>query len=127
MKQSLKYGLIAALALLLHSIGMRSVGADSLFVVSDDLSQEGCFVSQGHAVHGAFDHFYFFRSVMPCEIGHADVSHVPTDKSILRPAIRFRRHKEGISHLSDDSLHLFLFPPSAPVKHYVFGLRKILV
>lgn len=125
MRQSFKYGLLVVLALLLHSMTMKA--AETLVFASADLVQEECLLTQAHPAPSAFQRFYIHYSDMPCEMSHADVSHIPTDKSFIRFVLYFRRLKARSDHFSDYLLHTSIQTSSDPVSYYVFGLRKIIV
>ena len=90
MKQSLKYGILLIFALLLHSIVTEATGET---VMPDVLSHNKCFVSQARPMRNAIEKFYLFCSPLSCEMGHADLSHVPTDKNFLRLTIRQYRYR----------------------------------
>lgn len=124
MKQSLKYGLLIVLALLLHSVTMKAVAFVDL---STEAVQEECFLSQAHPMQHAFNRFYIYYSNMPCEMGHVDMSHIPTDKSFIRHFTRFREHKAMNDSFFDYLVHPLTYSSSDPVSYYVFGLRKIIV
>ena len=124
MKQSLKYGLLVVLLLLLHSVTMKAVNVAELPV---DAVQEECFLSQARSVRHVVERFYIYYCDMPCELSHADVSHIPTDKSVTRHFTRFREHRAMNDHSSDYLLHSTIYSLSDPVSYYVFGLRKIII
>lgn len=124
MKQSLKYGLLVVLMLLLHSATMKAVNVAEL---PAEAVQEECFLSQAHSVHHAFERFYIYYSDMPCELSHSDVSHIPTDKSFVRYFIRYREHRAMNDSFSDYLLHSTIHNLTDPVSYYVFGLRKIII
>lgn len=120
MKQGLKYGLLVVLALLLHSVTMKAV---EFVDVPTETVQEECFLSQAHPM----SHAFIYYSNMPCEMGHVDMSHIPTDKSFIRHFTRFREHKAMNDSFFDYLLHPLTYSSSDPVSYYVFGLRKIIV
>lgn len=124
MKQSLKYGLLVVLTLLLHLATMKAVNVVDL---PDEAVQEECFLSQDSSVHYTFERFYIYYSDMPCELSHGDVSHIPTDKSVVRHFARFREHRAMNGFFSDYLLHSTIYSLSDPVSYYVFGLRKIII
>ena len=74
MKQSLKYGIFLIFALLLHS-AMMDVTKE--IVIPDIHSYEECSVSQARPVRNAIEKIYHFYSVLSCEMGYSDLSHVP--------------------------------------------------
>lgn len=124
MKQGLKYGLLIVMALLLHSVTMKAVDAAKL---STETVQQECFLSQADSISHAFERFYIYYSNMPCEMGHADVSHIPADKSFIIHFSRFREHKALNDFFSDYLVHPSIYSLSDPVSYYVFGLRKIII
>lgn len=124
MKQSLKYGLLVVLMLLLHSVTMKAVNIAEL---PTEAVQEECFLSQARSAHHLFERFYIYYSNMPCELSHADVSHIPTDKSVVRHFARFRAYKAMNHSFTDFLLHSTIYSLSDPVSYYVFGLRKIII
>ena len=81
MKQSLKYGLFLVLALLIHVVPNETM-EDNCRVAPPTYRQEKCYVSQDHPVHNALERLYYFYSTQSCDMSHADVAHVPTDKSV---------------------------------------------
>ena len=112
MKQSLKYGILLIFALLLHSIVTEATGET---VMPDVLS------------HNAIEKFYLFCSPLSCEMGHADLSHVPTDKNFLRLAIRQYRYRGILPSLYEHSSQLYTHDPEDPIMHYIYGQRKIVI
>lgn len=126
MKQNLKYGIIVLFTLLLHSLTMKA--ADVIY--AEDASQQECFISQAQvgATHEAHKHFHIFGISTPCEIGHADISHISTtDKSLHRPETHFRKYMLRKSPLSDVLLHINKHSLSDPLTYYVYELRKIII
>ena len=101
MKQSLKYGILLIFALLLHSIVTEATGETVKF--------------------------YLFCSPLSCEMGHADLSHVPTDKNFLRLAIRQYRYRGILPSLYEHSSQLYTHDPEDPIMHYIYGQRKIVI
>lgn len=125
MKQSLKYVLLVVMTLLLHSVATRAVDVVELSI---EPVQEECFLSQASSVYNdAFEPFHIYYSDMPCEMGHTDISHVPTDKSFVKHFFRFREYKTITHYFPDHRLQLSIYSLSDPVSYYVFGLRKIIV
>ena len=84
MKQSLKYGILLIFALLLHSIVTEATGET---VMPDVLSHNKCFVSQARPMRNAIEKFYLFCSPLSCEMGHADLSYLPTKISCVWPFV----------------------------------------
>ena len=119
MKQSLKYGILLIFALLLHSIVTEATGET---VMPDVLSHNKCFVSQARPMRNAIEKFYLF-----CEMGHADLSHVPTDKNFLRLAIRQYRYRGILPSLYEHSSQLYTHDPEDPIMHYIYGQREIVI
>ena len=81
MKQSLKYGLFLVLALLIHVVSNEAM-EDNCRVSPPTYRQEKCYVSQDHPVHNALERLHYFYSTQSCDMSHADVAHIPTDKSV---------------------------------------------
>ena len=121
MKQSLKYGILLIFALLLHSIVTEET------VMPDVLSHNKCFVSQARPMRNAIEKFYLFCSPLSCEMGHADLSHVPTDKNFLRLTIRQYRYRGILPSLYEHSSQLYTHDPEDPIMHYIYGQRKIVI
>ena len=124
MKQSLKYGILLIFALLLHSIVTEATGET---VMPDVLSHNKCFVSQARPMRNAIEKFYLFCSPLSCEMGHADLSHVPTDKNFLRLTIRQYRYRGILPSLYEHSSQLYTHVPEDPIMHYIYGQRKIVI
>lgn len=124
MKQSLKYGILLIFALLLHSIVTEATGET---VMPDVLSHNKCFVSQARPMRNAIEKFYLFCSPLSCEMGHADLSHVPTDKNFLRLTIRQYRYRGILPSLYEHSSQLYTHGPEDPIMHYIYGQRKIVI
>ena len=124
MKQSLKYGILLIFALLLHSIVTEATGET---VMPDVLSHNKCFVSQARPMRNAIEKFYLFCSPLSCEMGHADLSHVPTDKNFLRLTIRQYRYRRILPSLYEHSSQLYTHDPEDPIMHYIYGQRKIVI
>ena len=82
MKQSLKYYILIALAVLLHSVTMKA--ANTSYIIEDP-DQDACFISQAApANRNLLARFHFYCTIMPCDMGHDDISHVPTAKRFIR-------------------------------------------
>ena len=123
MKQSLKYYILIALAVLLHSVTMKA--ANTSYIIEDP-DQDECFISQAApANRNILERFHFYCTIMPCEMGHADISHVPTDKSFIRPETVFHKYRMRNNPLSDHSIYSHTYNPSDPLTYYVYGLRKL--
>ena len=124
MKQSLKYGVLFVLVLLLYSV--MSEATDKLCI--PEVSQSDNFnVSQARPMRNAIDKFYHLYSVLSCDMEHADLSHVPTDKSFLRLSTRMREFRGIIPPSNDYSSHLYTHDPIDPVVEYIYGQRKIVI
>lgn len=117
-----------ALALLLHVITMKV--AEISYLPADEAVQDECFISQASyssSSGNAYGHFHFYCTTMPCEMGHADISHVPTDKSFLRSETCFRKYMLRKSLSSDISTRIDRHSLFDPLTYYVYGLRKIII
>lgn len=125
MKQSLKYGLFLVLALLIHIASSEATGGISK-VPSPTYRQSVCCVSQDRPVRNAIERLYNFYSTQPCDMSHADVTHVPADKSILLLITYLREYKSPQSLSRTHSLHIadYFYDP---ITHYIYGLRKIVI
>ena len=86
-----------------------------------------CYVSQARPMRNAIDKFYHLYSVLSCDMEHADLSHVPTDKSFLRLSTRMREFRGIIPPSNDYSSHLYTHDPIDPVVEYIYGQRKIVI
>ena len=78
-------------------------------------------------MRNAIEKFYLFCSPLSCEMGHADLSHVPTDKNFLRLAIRQYRYRGILPSLYEHSSQLYTHDPEDPIMHYIYGQRKIVI
>ncbi|WP_455585636.1 hypothetical protein [Bacteroides sp.] len=124
MKQSLKYGILLIFALLLHSMMTEATGE---FSIPDTLSHDKCFVSQARPMRNAIEKFYLFCSPLSCDMGHADLPNVPTDKNFLRLTTRQCEYKGLMPSLYEHSSHLYTHDPEDPIMHYIYGQRKIVI
>ena len=125
MKQSLKYGLFLVLALLIHVVPNETM-EDNCRVAHPKYRQEKCFVSQDHTVPNAHDRLYYFYSTQSCDMSHADVAHVPTDKSVQLLIAYFREYKSQQNTSQTHSLHIpkyFYYP----FTYFIFGLMKSVI
>ena len=126
MKQNIKYGIVLAVALLLHLITMKVADLSCLPV--GDAPQDECFISQAcSTTQKAYRHFHFYCATMACEVGHADISHVPTDKNFLRPEVCFRKYMLRKSLSSDAAIQIDRHNLSDPRTYYIYGLRKNII
>lgn len=125
MKQNLKYGIIVLFAILLHSFTMKA--ADILY--TEDVVDQECFISQANsdATRIAYEHFHLYGVSVLYEMGHADISHVPTDKSFFKTETCFHKYMLRKSPSSDVLLHLNRHSLSDPLTYYVYELRKIII
>lgn len=124
MKQSLQYGILLIVTLLLHSLLTEAAGEVAL---PADLGHNKCVVSQAHPKRDAIDKFYLFCSSLSCDMGHADLSHVPTDKSFIRLITRLCGYKGIFPLLHEHPFHLYSHDPEDPIMHYIYGQRKIVI
>ena len=125
MKQSLKYGLFLVLALLIHVVPNETM-EDNCRVAPPTYRQEKCYVSQDHPVHNALERLYYFYSTQSCDMSHTDVTHVPTNKSVLLPVAFSGEHHNSQRPYHSSSSH----PPTCyydPISYYIYGLRKIVI
>lgn len=104
MKQSLKYGLFLVLALLIHVVSNEAM-EDNCRVSPPTYRQEKCYVSQDHPVHNALERLHYFYSTQSCDMSHADVAHIPTDKSVQLLITYFREYKSQQNTSQTHSLH----------------------
>lgn len=125
MKQSLKYGLLLVLALLIHVVANETI-EESGKVPSPVYRQERCCVSQNHPIHNALERLYNFYSTQSCDMSHADIPHVPADKSILYLITYIRGYRDLLcsshSHYPHIPKHFY-----EPISYYIYGLRKIVI
>ena len=125
MKQSLKYGLLLILALLIHCVTNEAM--ESICKVSSPAyRQERCYVSQDRPVHKALQRLYSIYSTQSCDMSHTDVTHVPGDKSIQLLVAYFCEYNKLESPFRLYSLQT----PQCfydPISHYIYGLRKIVI
>ena len=112
MKQSLKFGLLLVLALLIHCVTNGTM-EDICKVTSPTYRQEKCYVSQDRPIHNAIERLYNLYSTQSCDMSHTDVAHVPTDKSMLLLIAYFCEHYKLQSPPYSFSLHTpnYLYDP----------------
>lgn len=125
MKQSLKYGLLVILALLIHCVSNEAIENIGK-VSSPTYRQERCYVSQDRPIHNALERLYNLYSTQSCDMSHTDIMHVPADKSIQLLVTYFCEHYKLQSPPYSPSLHT----PKClydPVSYYIYGLRKIII
>lgn len=124
MKQSLKFGLLLVLTLLIHCTTNGAI-ENICKVSSPAYRQERCYVSQDRPVHNALERLYNFYSTQSCDMSHTDVTHVPADKSMLLLIAYFCEHYKQ-SPPDSASLHTPTYYHD-PISYYIYGLRKIVV
>lgn len=110
--------------LLLHALMTEAAGEIS---APPAPGHSKCFVSQARPMRDAIDKFYLFCSPLSCDLMHADLSHVPTDKNLLRLTLRQCVFKGIIPSLHEHSSHLYTHDPEDPIMHYIYGQRKIVI
>lgn len=125
MKQSLKYGLLLVLALLIHSVANEKV-ENMCKAPYPTYSQEKCYFSQESPVQNALERLFYLYSTQSCDMSHVDVVHIPADKSMLLPITYLREHRKqatpSYSHLSHVPNYFY-----DPITYYIYGLRKIVI
>ena len=125
MKQSLKFGLLLVLALLIHC-ATNGAMEDMCKVSSPTYRQEKCYVSQNCPIHNALERLYNLYATQSCDMSHTDVTHVPANKSILLPVAFSGEHHNSQSPYHSSSSH----PPTCyydPISYYIYELRKIVI
>ena len=125
MKQSLKFGLLLVLALLIHC-ATNGAMEDMCKVSSPTYRQEKCYVSQDCPIQNALERLYNLYATQSCDMSHADVAHVPTDKSVQLLIAYFREYKSQQNTSQTHSLHIpkYFYDP---ITYYIYGLRKIVI
>lgn len=125
MKQSLKYGLLLILALLIHIATTEAMG-NSGKALSPACRQEKCYLSQDYPEHNALERLYNLYSTQSCDMSHTDVAHVPADKSIVLLIAYFCEHYKLQSPPYSSSLRTpdYFYDP---ITYYIYGLRKIVI
>ena len=125
MKQSLKFGLLLVLALLIHCVTNGTM-EDICKVTSPTYRQEKCYVSQDCPIQNALERLYNLYATQSCDMSHADVAHVPTDKSVQLLIAYFREYKSQQNTSQTHSLHIpkYFYDP---ITYYIYGLRKIVI
>ena len=125
MKQNLKFGLLLVLALLIHC-ATNGAMEDMCKVSSPTYRQEKCYVSQDCPIQNALERLYNLYATQSCDMSHTDVTHVPTNKSVLLPVAYFCEHYKFQSPPPSSSLHSSEYFYD-PISYYIYGLRKIVV
>ena len=125
MKQSLKFGLLLVLALLIHCATDGAMENNSK-ASSPTYRQEKCYVSQDRPVHNALERLYHLYSTQSCDMNHTDVAHVPTDKSMFLLIAYFCDHYKHQSPPYPVSSHSPTYYYD-PISYYIYGLRKIVI
>ena len=125
MKQNLKFGLLLVLALLIHC-ATNGAMEDMCKVSSPTYRQEKCYVSQDCPIQNALERLYNLYATQSCDMSHADVAHVPTDKSVQLLIAYFREYKSQQNTSQTHSLHIpkYFYDP---ITYYIYGLRKIVI
>ena len=125
MKQSLKFGLLLLLTLLIHCAtdgAMENICKVSL----PTYRHEKCYVSQDHPVHNALERLYNFYSTQSCDMSHTEIANVPADKSMLLLIAYFCEHYRLQSPPDSASPRTPTYFYD-PISYYIYGLRKIVV
>ncbi len=125
MKQSLKFGLLLVLTLLIH-YGMNGIMENMCKVSSPTYRQEKCFLSQDHPIQYALELLYNLYATQSCDMSHTDVAQVPTDKSMFSLIAYFCDHYKHQSPPYPVSSHYPTYYYD-PISYYIYGLRKIVV
>ena len=125
MKQSLKYGLLLVLALLIHSVTCQTM-ENNCKELSPTHCQGKCYVSQNHPIQNALARLYNYYSTQSSDLSHMDAVPVPTDKSIslFIDYLRGSRNSQSPPYDSSSDIPKYL---SDPISHYIYGLRKIVI
>ena len=125
MKQSLKFGLLLVLALLIHCVANGTM-EDICKVTSPTYRQEKCYVSQDRPIHNALERLYNLYATQSCDMSHTDITHVPANKSILLPMASSGEHYnfQSSPHSSPPPSPTYFYDP---ISYYIYGLRKIVV
>ena len=123
MKQSLKFGLLLVLALLIHC-ATNGAMEDMCKVSSPTNRQEKCNVSQDCQIQNALERLY--NRYATCDMSHTDVAHVPTDKSMFLLIAYFCDHYKHQSPPYPVSSHSPTYYYD-PISYYIYGLRKIVI
>ena len=116
MKQSLKFGLLLVLALLIHC-ATNGAMEDMCKVSSPTYRQEKCYVSQDRPIQDALERLYNLYTTQTCDMSHTDVAHVPTDKSMFLLIAYFCDHYK---HQSPP------YPVSSILLHIIMILSPII-
>ena len=125
MKQSLKFGLLLVLALLIHCITNGAM-ENMREVSSPTYRQERCYVSQDRPLHNALERLYNFYATQSCDMSHTGVAHVPADKSMLLLITYFCEHYKLQNPPYPVSTHSLTYYYD-PISYYIYGLRKIVI
>ena len=125
MKQSLKYGLLLVLALLIHLVIYQTM-ENNCKELSPTHCQEKCYVSQNNPIQNALARLYDYYSIQSSDLSHMDVAPVPVDKSISLFIDYLRGCRNSQSPPYDRSSQTPEYLPD-PISHYIYGLRKIVI
>ena len=122
MKQSLKFGLLLVLALLIHC-ATNGAMEDMCKVSSPTYRQEKCYVSQDRPIQDALERLYNLYTTQTCDMSHTDVAHVPTDKSMFLLIAYFCDHYKHQSPPYPVSSHSPTYYYD-PISYYIYGFEK---
>ncbi|MEY8686730.1 hypothetical protein AB9N12_11555 [Bacteroides sp. AN502(2024)] len=125
MKQSLKFGLLLVLTLLIH-YGTNRTMENRCKVSYPTYRQEKCYVSQDHPFQNTLEHLYSLYMTQSCDMSHTDVAHVPTDKSMFSLIAYFCDHYKHPNPPHPISTHSPTYYCD-PISYYIYGLRKIVI
>ena len=98
MKQSLKFGLLLVLALLIHC-ATNGAMEDMCKVSSPTYRQEKCYVSQDRPIQDALERLYNLYTTQTCDMSHTDVQvkfevNIPNDwTGVIQTSHMFRQIK----------------------------------
>ena len=124
MKQSLKYGLLLVLVLLLHAMMSEAV---ETITASPYLKAKECSISQARPIKKAIEKFHHYNLIISCDIEYSDFSQIPTDKSFLKLSLKQLIHQGIIPPPENYLLQLYKHDPQNPIVHYIYGQRKIVI
>ena len=125
MKQSIKYGLLLVLSLLIYSVVNQTM-ENKRKEISPVYRQEKCLVSTNDPAQNALAHFLHSFFTQSCDMSHKDMVYVPADKSIPLHTNFSRQHKSFRNIPDYSSYHIPKFL-SDPITYYIYGLRKIII
>lgn len=125
MKQSLKYGLLLVLSLLIYTAVNQAMGSHCKETTLANCQKES-YASLNSPIDNALKHFYFSLSTQSSDLSHLDITFIPVDKSIALFISHFRESKHTQRILQDDSSHIPKYSAD-PITYYIYGLRKIVI